>query len=449
MAHLTREEMEAFCAGKLTLEDEGRVVEHLILDRCPECLAAAPPQLPIVLMEDVPSGPPLTAEQQAAYEIPIAQAFESFLQEHRRLRELQPQTEMALRALRAGRNRPKKVEDLAYMRALLARSWEFRFDDPKEMVHLAWEAVQISCQLDPCACGGRKRVSDHQSEAHAGLGNAYRVADQYKDAQRTLASARRLFEQGTRSDHLEVRLLDLEASLLGDLHEFAHARAKLKQVLDFHTRNGNRHLAGRTLIKIGLYEGYSGNLEMAISKTRQSLKLIDHKGDPALAFIAAKNLIYFLVENGEIREAKKQRLILSNLLTISGGRIEEVKLRAVDACIAAGLGQHQRAESLFREVREGFAEVSLPILAGIASLDLGAALLRQGKTDDATETVLEATSLFIAHRVRQEALGAVILLRDTFRRQLGTLEMVEEVAAFLRRIECDPSLRFDAQAWEE
>jgi hypothetical protein len=82
-------------------------------------------------------------------------------------------------------------------------------------------------------------------------------------------------------------------------------------------------------------------------------------------------------------------------------------------------------------------------------LHLAVSLLYQGKAEAAEQTVSEAVEIFSMHRFEREGLQAVILLRDAFRMQNATLEKALEVAEFLRRLAYDPSLRFEARAWEE
>jgi hypothetical protein len=156
------------------------------------------------------------------------------------------------------------------------------------------------------------------------------------------------------------------------------------------------------------------------------------------------------VEAGRIGEANKARFRYSRYLRNPGGRIGEIKLRVVDGRLETRRGRYQRAEAIYREVIASFAQIGLPIAVGIEMLHLAAVLLRQGKAGEAVGTVLEAAQIFITHQVPQEALQAVILLRDAFRMGAGTLEMVEEVAAFLRRLlESGAASRFEAQAWAE
>jgi hypothetical protein len=79
---------------------------------------------------------------------------------------------------------------------------------------------------------------------------------------------------------------------------------------------------------------------------------------------------------------------------------------------------------------------------------LATAILRQGRAQEAERIISEAAKLFIHHGIRREALQAIILLRDTFEMKNGAIDMVVEVATFLRRLEIDPTLRFEAMTWE-
>lgn len=339
------------------------------------------------------------------------------------------------------------LEPLARMRELLQRSWQLRHDDPQAMVQLARLAAQSSRQLDPREHGPAS-VSDLQAEAHAELGNAYRVADRLHEADIELTRARALFERGTRTEALEIRLLELEASLAADRRQFERARTGLLKVLAYHQRNRDAHLMSRTLVLMGLYAGYAGEFEKGVELLERGLALMDSGRDPKLACAAAHNLILLLVDSGRFPEAKKLRLVHSRHLMQAGGRVNEIKFRALEGRIDSGLGNYRRAEGIFREVRGGFEEAGRPYIAGIASLDLAAALLAQGKAEEAKAAALAAVETFTRLEVQREAFQAVILLRNAFEVQKATREMVDEVARFLQWIEIDPALRFEGRAWE-
>ncbi|MFL6236951.1 MAG: hypothetical protein ACJ76N_27725 [Thermoanaerobaculia bacterium] len=434
----------------MSLERSQEIFRHL-LSPCPGCLAEAL-NAPRPVSGLALARPELTPEEDAAYDAAIDRAMGAALRHARNLARQEMQARKALAVLekgglKAATNLPQGLGGLARMKAFLERSWQLRQDDPQGMVELAWLAAETSRGLDPVEYGAA-RVCDFQAEAFAALGNAYRVSDRLHEAGAALGRARGLFERGTREDALEIRLLELEASLAADRRLFGRARTDLLKVLAYYRRNGNAHLAGRTLVKMGLYAGYAGDLETGVDLLEEGLVQIDSERDPGLACAAAHNLILLLVDSGHFPEAKKLRLVHSRYLVQAGGRVNEIKFRALEGRIDSGLGNHQRAEAIFREVHGGFEEVGLFYMAGIALLDLSAALLAQGKAREAKDVALEAVETFKCLEIQHEALQAVILLRNAFQVEKATQEMIEEVARFLQRTEIDPALRFERQAWE-
>jgi len=448
--HPSREELWAVYQGDVSPERSREVFRHLLVP-CPRCLAeiASAPSPVRGLALTLPE---LTPEEEAAYDAAIERAMGTALRHGRDLARQETQARKALALLerdgiKAVESLPRGLGHLARMRAFLARSWQLRHDDPQAMVHLAWLAAENARRLDPRQYGAA-RVSDFQAEAHAELGNAYRVADRLPEAGVELARAREHFERGTRPEDLEIRLLELEASFAADRRQFGRARTDLLKVLAYYRRKRDAHLMGRTLVLMGLYAGYAGELAEGIELLERGLAQVDSARDPGLACAAAHNLILFLVDSGRFPEAKKLRLVHSRHLTQSGGRVNEIKFRALEGRIDSGLGKHRRAEGIFREVRNSFEEVGLFYMAGIASLDLSATLLAQGKAKEAKAVALAAVETFTRLEIQREAFQAVILLRNAFEVERATQKMVEEVARFLQRIEIDPALRFAGRAWE-
>lgn len=390
--------------------------------------------------------------EEAAYESSIQQTIDAALEQTRSFRRDEAQFRKVLAVLETGGLEavdriPRKIPLLARMRGLLARSWQLRHEDPRMMVNLAVLAAQASKRLDPRQYGAG-RVADLQAEAHAELGNACRVADRLQEASLYLSDARRFFESGTREEILEIRLLELEASLAADRRQFGRAWDYLLKVMRYHSELGDAHLVGRALVKMGLYSNYAGNFERSVEMLEKALTLVDAQRDPGLACAAAHNLILSLADSGHFLKAKKLRLVHARHLVTPGGRVSEVKFRNLDGRIDLGLGNHQRAEVIFREVQTTFAEVGRPYLAAIASLDLSSSLLAQGKAAEGAAVALEAAQTFVALNIKREALGAVILLRTSFEMQTATRDMVEEVAGFLRRLEVEAEVRFEGRAWE-
>lgn len=448
--HPSRDELAALHRGGLVPERERAVLLHL-LTPCERCRAVVPPPWGMLLGSEAAQGEPTPLEE-ANYDVAIERAVSRILKEVRHIRRERAQANKILKILKgkgleAAANIPERTSAMARMTAFLDYSWQLRHENPQQMVEFAWLAKLASETLDARRYGP-KQVLDFQACAYAELGNAYRVANRPHEAKEALGHARELLEHGTGDKLLEIRLLELEASLAADCRQFGRASEKLLKVLKFYSRCSDLHLAGRTLILMGVYSGNAGAFEKAIHLLQKGLMLIDVDYDPNLACAAAHNLILFLVDSDRLEEARKLRLIHSRHLVNPGGRINEIKFRILEGRIDAGLGRFKRAETIFREVKQAFEEAGLPIVAGIEALDLAAVLLRQGKTVEATTVGLEAADTFIRHRIQREALQAVILLRDSFREHTATVEKVEEVARFLRRLEVDPALRFEGRAWE-
>jgi tetratricopeptide (TPR) repeat protein len=329
------------------------------------------------------------------------------------------------------------------MEALLARSWDLRYDNPKLMVQLALLAAECAEQLDARTYGA-VWVCDFKCRAQAELGNAYRVLDQIESAEAALDKARRYFELGSQSETLEIRLLELEASVCADSRRFSDACVRLAKVQSYYVRQGDNHLAGRALLKSGLYTGYAGDSEKALQLLADSLKLLDGEKYPALVYAARHNQILFLIDMGHYREAEKQLFLLRALRHHAGGKVNELRFLFLEGRIDSGLGRSERAEKIFRTIREGALEFNLAYDSALASLDLAAVLLAQRKAREATEEVKAASKVFIALRVDREAFMTVIMLRTACEMQLATQNMVERVAKFLRRLANDPTARFES-----
>src|ERR1700733_5448981 len=95
----------------------------------------------------------LTSAQDAAYEASIQQAIDAALQHARNIQRDEAQAARVLAVLERGGLEaldkiPRKVSHLARMKALLARSWQLRHENPRLMVEFAVLAVQVCRLLD-------------------------------------------------------------------------------------------------------------------------------------------------------------------------------------------------------------------------------------------------------------------------------------------------------------
>ena len=290
--HPTPEDLLAFVRGDLAGMRMRDAVYHLIR-RCETCLDT----IEIVAGE---------GGHDAALDGAFATALQSAKQARKESEAASRVADiLATRGLGKFEEAVAKVDRLAVVEGLLRRSWALRHENPRAMVQLATWAFGESALLNDLKYG-TQRVADIRCRAAAELGNAFRVADRLADAFFYFKKAEDLISQGTGDDLLRVRLLDLQASLAADSRNFAIASNALSLVYKFHLGRGNRHLAGRTLIKRALYIGYAGQPERAVNLTRAGLRLIDENIEPGLIVAGVHNILMFLIELEQYREARKE-----------------------------------------------------------------------------------------------------------------------------------------------
>lgn len=317
--------------------------------------------------------------------------------------------------------------------SLLTRSQACRYDAPERMVLLAERAVSVAEELDPMEYGP-ELTADLRARALAELANAYRVADDHESAERAMRSAVEWSARGTRDPLLLARIMDLLASLRGGQRRMGEALALLDAVYEIYESHGDRHNAGRALISKGVFIGCSSDAEQAVVLLSAGLAMIQPAADPKLILSAVHNLVGFLADCRQFRQAQRLLRLSRQVYFAEGDHVNLIKLRWLEARIEAGLGKLDRAEKAFLHVRQELEKAGLEYQAALASLDLAAVWLRQGKVFDTRCLVEELVATFRARRIAREALAALLLLRESFETEAGTqLKLLRAVSGFLDR----------------
>jgi tetratricopeptide (TPR) repeat protein len=318
------------------------------------------------------------------------------------------------------------------LEALLARSWEVRFANRREMIRLAEVARDLALRLEPDALGAR-RVAELQARAWGELGNAYRTAEQLDLAEEAFDQAFQLLSC-TADPWLEARLLELHTALLAARGDFARAISRLESIESLYQDLGDCHLAGRALLTRALYTFYGGQAEEALRLTHQGLRLITRERDPELFILGMHNKLLFLVELGLHDRAKRYMAEnRRNLLVIDP--LKAARLRWVEGRICYGLGEWKNAEAAFHEAKRGLAEAGLRFHGALGALDLAAALMQRGRAPEAEREIAEVRQILLSERVEPELLDPVEFLEDSFRGRRATADLVEATAARLREVE--------------
>jgi tetratricopeptide (TPR) repeat protein len=259
---------------------------------------------------------------------------------------------------------------------LLQLSFEVRHRDPARMLDLARHAQEVADRIETAPYGPEFLV-DLRTRAWAELANALRVNELYRQAEATLLQARALLERGSGDLLLQARIDDIEGSLRKDQRLYREAGALMDEAHGTYLKIGERHLAGRVLIKKGLCLRLAGRPSEAVQVLREALDLLDGGLDPKLVASARHNLLDSLVDAGRLAEAE-QVLFESDLRQAFAEEPQSLlRLCWVEGKLLARRGRLADATRVLAEVRAGFREQGLHYVAAVAGADQTALLLRQ------------------------------------------------------------------------
>ncbi len=438
MGHLRKRDLEAFLGSRPAKAGTRRVVRHLI-SGCADCGAR-------VLDSAV-------AEEDAVYDACIDRAREAARGGEDLWRQERETRDQGLALVRSKgwdkltlKERRSLPGGWAGVEILLAVCFEARYSDPRQMLRLARAARSAAEDLDPVVYGER-RLADLRARSWAELGNALRVNEQFDKVRDALKRARLLLEEeGTGDLLIQARIDDIEGSFWNAQRFLRDAEDLLASACRKYLRIGERHLAGRALVKRGIGRRIDGQPERAVLHLRQALSLLDPDRDPQLIETTQHNLLDALADAGEYREASELLLRSGLRQKFADDPLNLLRLRWVEAKILAGHGRLEEAAKTLSEVRASFRIRRLDLVATIAGLDLGKVLLRQGKVDQLYDLVRELRIGAEAYRLQDSVSRALGTLETVCQYQVVTLAMVEAVQRFFQRLQHNPDFRWEPGA---
>jgi len=443
--HPSPAELDRFLLGELSPRQAAPLLAHLIRG-CAQCRQKMEP-LASVMLETRQNIPEPSLDAGTEYDFSLFRAFATA----RRYAETRAQAKagegwaasvpvLKEAPLLETSGESKTARDWARCQVLLDRCRALRYNDPETMVLTAALAVAMAERLD-AGDHGAAALADLRARAWGERGNARRVADDLAGAEADLAHALELAAQGTANPPLLAHLMDLTASLYTDQRRFTEACHLLDAVYTIHHRAGDWHAAGRALISKGVSTGYAFNVEEAVDLLGQGLGMIDAGRDPKLAMAGIHNLIWCLVESGRAAQADQLFAHSRALFSSYVERLDAIKAIWLEGRIAAALGEDERSERRFLEARASFEEAMLPYDVALVSLDMAALWLRAGRTAEINSLIEETISIFRARKIRREAIGMLLVVREALQKDQATEALLRTVATELLRLEDVPTRR--------
>lgn len=423
--HLVPADLDRLVKGTLSLPAKRRLVGHF-LQRCPHCCGA------VARYAWVEAAPAVDEDD---YDVAVSRA----------IRKVMSTAALAtLAALLADDRNSRQLSavELAVLRglpriqALIQAARALRHQDPQAMLRFTQLARRAADRLRAREYG-RLPVADLRALVWAELASAYRVCNELGRADHAMSRAIYWCERGSQADLLVARVADLLASLLAYQRRFQEGRRLLTLVYQVHAELGNRHMAGRALVKQANLTAWEGLPRQALGLMLRGFDLLDPEHDPQLVIQTLWNMLATLVDAGHFRSARR---LLWRSRSVYTGVVEPHRLRWVEAKIFAGLADFPRAEAAFRQARVGFAERGQVYPAALVGLDLAALWVRQHRVKDVFYLAEEMIVTFRALRIAREAVVALLILkRACVYGGYHLMGVIDMAADFLRDLERQPA----------
>jgi tetratricopeptide (TPR) repeat protein len=302
-------------------------------------------------------------------------------------------------------------------------------------------AVQVADRISESDPFEERWVYQLRSLAWAALGNALRVQGDLPGAERSFDMADSWWAGGVgdTEDALgyEPLILDLKAPLRTAQRRFPEALKIFDEAvtLFLHGQPEHRdsHLAGRALISKAFLLIEMGASEPAIQALKKANGLIDPKREPRLLLCVHHNLVHSLSSAGRHQDAAALLPELRELAALCGSTLDRLRLDWVDARVATGLRDLERARRLLAGVRQAFLADGNAFDAALVALDLAITYLEEGKTAEVRSLADEMVTVFRALDVDREPLAALLLFQEAARQDTATSDLVRTVAASLNK----------------
>jgi tetratricopeptide (TPR) repeat protein len=322
-----------------------------------------------------------------------------------------------------------RFKGLPLARLLLAAAKEKMPADPFSLHDLAEAAEAVllrSTQVDG--------YYDVLVRAMAYRANALRAMGKLQEADNRLASVRGLIRREAVTDTRVYAEVDwIEGILRKDQRRFVEAEELLSRAALLYEVAGERIEAARPLLTLGLLYGDRQNLTRAIEATRSALGKLDPETEPRLYLCGRHNLALFLVEGGQYDAASEAMHADEELYRQFADLWTRLRQTWLQGKIAFGTGRLKAAEEAFLAVRDGFVQQGIGYDAAMVSLDLALVYLREGRTAEVRRVAEEMIPLFQLEDVHPEVAAALLLFHEAARREVATVESVEELMVYLKR----------------
>jgi hypothetical protein len=176
-----------------------------------------------------------------------------------------------------------------------------------------------------------------------------------------------------------------------------------------------------------------GETERVISTLREAEVLIEPQREPRLLYCLRHNLVDNLTKAGRFAEAHPLLNGLRDLVRAHGSRLDQMRVRWVEARTAAGLGDRLGGRRSLAAVRRELLAEGILYDAALVTLEMVVLDLEDRRTAAVKDLASEIVAVFETQQVHREALAALLTLQQAAALETATVSLVQEIAAVLER----------------
>lgn len=262
-----------------------------------------------------------------------------------------------------------RYHDGTLVHSLLDKSWELRFENPAEMLHLAHLATVIA----PHCKGEDREQLDLLGEAWTHFANALKVRGVLRVSESAFKKAES-FLAHTQRRTLRASYLECYAALRLRQMRLSETRSALVEALAIREQLGELGAIAATLNQLAILECQSGKYIAALQHLSRANRLISWSSDPRLCLLCRHNSIDALAVMGRSVEALNLFERLQPIYAIAGDQLLQLRGQWLFAQIAASFGRassDETAERAFRATARAAIELQLPYESGKVLFELG------------------------------------------------------------------------------
>jgi tetratricopeptide (TPR) repeat protein len=296
-------------------------------------------------------------------------------------------------------------------------------------------AVAVVERLDPAAYPPPV-AADLAARCWGEVADIRRLAADLRGAEEALGRSAAWLVRGS-GDRLALAcLLDRKAALRAAQGRCDEAIRLLRRAGALYRRTGELDALGRALLHESYVHACAGDPSAAAAALREGMALADFAatGEPRLTLAAWHSLAFLAHSLGRDKEARALLLQAAPLARNSGDPLAAVRLRHLEARIAAALGESAAAEEALREARQIFLAREMGYDAALASLDLAALYAGQGRLADLASLGAAMAPLCRARDLHREAVAALLLFEKAAGARSATSALVREISSRLLRL---------------